>query len=133
MTSEKRSSSVIFASVSRTRSSSEAAWPWAAPDSAIVSAIVNSEGNNQHPIACIVRPPLHDRIVPRRLAAPHGAQLGHVFLRLEVDVHDSELVAEPGGPLTVVHQAPQEGTLDRHACPPRNADTDMRHSPFLWD
>src|SRR5215510_13252610 len=76
---------------------------------------------------------LYDGIAPGRLAEPRGAHLGRALLRLAVHVHQPVAVAEPGGPLAVVHQAPQEVTLDRHACPSRNADTDTRYSPFLRD
>src|SRR5262245_2083490 len=55
------------------------------------------------------------RVVHRRLAEPRGAHLGHPLLRLEVHVHQPEAIAVSVVPLEVVHRAPLEVALDRHA------------------
>src|SRR5882724_12085725 len=101
MMSENRSSSVIWCSVSRARSSGEAAWPWATPDSAIVSR----KASDRRLIACMVCLLSHDRIASHRLAEERRAELGRALVRLEVHAHQPEAMpAEPGVPCEVVHQ-----------------------------
>src|SRR4051794_15692522 len=56
-----------------------------------------------------------DLVAAGGLFEPRGAQLGRPLERLEVDVHQSEAVAEAGRPLEVVLRTPMEVAVDRHA------------------
>src|SRR3712207_3597860 len=58
---------------------------------------------------------LDDGVLPRGGAKPVGAELGRAFEGVEVDVHHAKAVAVAGHPLKVVHHAPVEVALDRHA------------------
>src|SRR5262245_59095009 len=62
---------------------------------------------------CVFR--LRYHVAARRLAEPRSTCLRRALLRLEVHVHQPEAVAEAKGPLEVVHRAPLEVALDRHA------------------
>src|SRR5262249_7202574 len=58
---------------------------------------------------------LRDRVEPGGLPEELRAQLGSALLGLEVYVHKAVAIAEPCGPLKVVHTAPVKVALDRHA------------------
>ena len=63
---------------------------------------------------------LDHRILSRCLAKPLGAELRRPLERFEVEVDQSEAVAEAGVPLEVVLRAPVEVSVHRHAlggCP----------------
>src|SRR6266849_1224570 len=61
-----------------------------------------------------LRAPASLDCIPRNyFAVPLRAELGRTFLRLEVDIVETESLAIAVGPFKVVHQAPEEVTLDR--------------------
>src|SRR5215831_18940828 len=57
----------------------------------------------------------HDRVAPCRLTEPFRTELRDPLLSLEVDINQSEAVAEAIGPLEVVLCAPEEVTIHRYA------------------
>src|SRR5262249_48635378 len=77
-----------------------------------------ARANIRSDIAAQPLPPnlaLYHCVAPRRFAKPLRAQLRRALLRLEVDIHEAETVAEAINPFEVVLRAPVEVAIHRNA------------------